>query len=185
MPSDESRIRDVRKAAALSIEIERTGAAFYRNVAELFSERHRTDLAATFGFLADSELRHQRHFEELIEQAGAEAGDAEEAAATTPTDPHRRPTLRLQAEDFAGDAYLRAIALRLVEEAVYRRLDRIDDPIDVVLRGIDMERSSLLFYQALQERLGAHPVLAEILAEERKHLVTLTAMLEENVFEGF
>jgi len=163
----------VRKSVELAIVAERIGATFYKNVAEVFSDRGRTDLAVTFGFLADEEKRHESRFREMLNF------DVPTVAIATLQD---APTTTIATLDIGADEYLTAVAVEMFNAAVYRKLDKIDDVVDVILKAIDLEKSSLLYYTGLKEVLGSDRILEEIIAEEKKHLVQFTTMLEENVF---
>jgi len=69
--------------------------------------------------------------------------------------------------------------------AIPRSLDlAVEDVIDVLLAAVELEKTAVLYYQGLLDAAGgAHQDLEIILAEEKAHLVKMTKMLEENLFQ--
>jgi rubrerythrin len=145
----------IQKSLELAAETERQGARFYARMAKKFADLK--DVAATFKQLAADEELHEKHFTELL--LGA------------PEDP-------LTAHQYDRDQYLRAVAIsEFIKADHFAGMDSIQTVQDALHHAIGLEKSTLVFYYGLKDEVGGD-ALDAIIAEEKRHIVSLTGRLE-------
>ena len=137
----------LRSAIEFAIKTERQGAKLYGWLAKLFGGH--AELGETFAGLARDETVHGDRFAALV----AELSD------DRPVGVEQRDYVRalLDAEVFF----------------LFRNIERIQQRDDALERALQLEKSTLLRYEAMRELLGAHPILEQIIAEERRHVVQI------------
>ena len=141
---------------ALAMEIEKSGHAFYKTVAEKFDS---PELAELFQFLADQEIAHYRFFEKLssgVQQLTVDAEEWEETSAYIKATTDNR--------FFVGEDR----AIQLAKTAT--------SPSHAIDLAIGFEKDTLLyFYELLNvtppESRGAAQKIVE---EEKRHVKMLT-----------
>lgn len=142
----------------MATELERRGIAFYE---ALEKKTHVEEGKRVFRFLADEEKRHLETFSELLGKV---------------------PEVFLDV-DAEASRYLGAI----VESGVLRRVLSgevnvealgVSEALDT---GIQVEKESILFYQSFLPFVAAEKRqwVEEVIAEEKRHLVRLSALKEE------
>ncbi len=140
----------------LAKEIEKSGHAFYKTVAESFES---PELSELFEFLADEEIAHFRFFDRLAAQAPPLAVDADEWEET-------RAYIKATTDGrfFSGEEK----AIRLARDA--------SDPAHALDIAIGFEKDTLLYFH---EILGVTPAESraaarEIVEEEKRHVRMLS-----------
>lgn len=150
------------QALRIAVDMELAGYDFYMRAMELSS---REDMREMMQRLALEELRHQRIFQEMYEERSAEDADS-------------RPF------DEEISTFLSAVAADIVFSGGMMKVmmeTDMDDAAAVLREGIGSEKNACLFYSRMIEYARdeeSREVFAEILAEEEKHLVDLTDILE-------
>lgn len=140
----------VQRAVEFAIKTERLGAEFYRKLAA----KHAADgeLTELFSLLARDEELHEASFTALRD---------------TLPEAERRPL------SDGDQEYLRAIATAEIFYGNNEALDpadRISTREDALRRALDLEKGSLLYYNAMRDALGPSDVLDGIIAAEKDHM---------------
>jgi rubrerythrin len=149
----------VRKAVEMAIQTEEVGIKFYQRIARTFEER--PEIAETFRRLAEDEKNHVARFRTLLE--------------TAPENPREMQSVPERLE------YLRAITVSEVFKGpAFKDLqDRVESMEDALQVALDFEKATLHVYLGLQDVVGEQESLAEVIAEERGHIVRLFSLLEK------
>ena len=130
-----------------AIQVEMKGRHLYTTLAERFSQD--AELHELFATLARDEQHHADHF-----------GKLRDAAAS-------RPPLSADQQ-----AYLRAASVSEIfsqEKGIEVNLDQIKSRDDALERAFNLEKASLLYYQAMKEVLQ-DDLLDSMIQEEKSHL---------------
>jgi rubrerythrin len=136
-----------------AVETERIGNEMYQKLAE--NHDHETELSGLFSRLADDERLHRAQLDEL-------ARTLDESQRRELTEREREYLRRISwAKVFHGD---------LDPLAVAERADNRDDALQI---ASNLERSTLIFYDACRDILGNEPVLEEIISMEKHHLTQI------------
>lgn len=145
----------LRKAVEFAVTTERLGAEIYEKLARRFAES--TELRDMFGTLARDEVAHEREFKALLDRLPAE-----------------KP---LQYEQ---EQYLRAMSISEVfsgDKGLHRRVDEISSREDALERVLNLEKSTLAFYQAMRDVIGGSEALDAIISAEKRHVVQVMRYL--------
>jgi rubrerythrin len=145
----------LRKAVEFAVTTEKLGAEIYQKLARRFADS--TELKDMFGTLARDEVAHEREFKALLDRLPAE-----------------KP---LQYEQ---EQYLRAMSISEVfsgEKGLHRNVDAITGREDALERVLDLEKSTLAFYQAMRDVLGGSEALDAIISAEKRHVVQVMQYL--------
>ncbi len=145
----------IDKAIDFAIETEKLGLHFYGRLARRFKDD--SELHEAFAQLARDEEQHAQRFAKLKEQLP----DKQEAM------------------QFGQQEYLRAIALSDVfskDKGIAKDTDAIDSKQDALERAFNLEKTTLLYYEAMKESLG-DKLLDEIINEEKRHVVALMKLM--------
>ena len=152
-----------REAIRIAAEIERKGERFYRMALGVAKDGAASTLLQ---MLRDQEKAHAARFDAmLLKLPREEQQDGE--------------------YDLESSAFLSAIAAEVVfPGGVLASLmnHKLDTLRDILLYAIGSEKDSLLFYFEMltdTQSETLRPVLREIIAEEKKHLYDLQALLEK------
>lgn len=147
-----------KEMVSLSIDIEKSGTAFYTAAAEKAKNKKSQEL---FQFLTKEEVKHEKMFEDLGKHLDDQASSSEEMAST---------------EEYKQ--YLQAV----VDSAIFNK----DDMDKGILKNekavkdyaLGREKSSVLFYSDLKKLVPekAKKTVDRIIAEERTHIVKLLAL---------
>jgi rubrerythrin len=145
-------------------KMEEDGARFYRNAAESVSSEEPRQLLLE---LADWEDKHRQTFIDMRKQVAGSGG----------------PGLDYDPDGEAAD-YLRTF----VDGRVFRiqsdageRLKQAEDLNDILRIAVGLEKDAILFYTGMKDVMPSDQEklkVDKILAEERKHVVTLTRLIE-------
>ncbi|MCG6964117.1 MAG: hypothetical protein LJE95_12705 [Acidobacteria bacterium] len=149
----------LRQAVQFAITTEQIGAEAYRRFARKLGDQ--PEVAQVFAQLAEDEERHEAEFRAIMESVpdhDAVPGYAEKYGY-------------LKAMSISEFFSPRAGLTRDAEDITTRE--------DALFRGIELEKASIAYYQALREVLGASEALDAILAAERQHLLKLAGMLDQ------
>jgi len=153
-----------REAIRIAAEIERKGERFYRMALGVAKDGAACTLLQ---MLRDQEKAHAARFDAMLLKLPKE--DAQQD----------------KAYDLESSAFLSAIAAEVVfPGGVLASLmsHKLDTLRDILLYAISSEKDSLLFYLEMLTETQSEtlkPVLREIIAEEKKHLYDLQALLEK------
>ena len=140
----------------IAVGIEEAGSEDYALCAKKFAD---PAIGDTFAYLAREELVHRDRFRSLRGEAGASGGAYPE-------------------EYFS---YLRIIGGVKIFETKKRALEDvmkdIQNPLDAVREAFDVEKTSIIYYTEMKDlyrgRTGIAALLDAIIAEERKHIMSL------------
>jgi rubrerythrin len=141
---------DIGQVVDLAIETERVGHDMYRKLAEDASSA--PELQKLFGKLADDERLHEAELRELKNELD------------------ERESRQLSDED---SAYLRGLAKDEIftgEKNAAAAAADIAEREDALQLAYNVEKSTLIYYGALEDVVGQHPVLERIIAMEKQHL---------------
>jgi rubrerythrin len=152
---------NVIEITRIAIDMEKEGQEFYRKASALAADEK---LRSMFILLAEQEKKHSEIFYDL-HKAFSEIGKLE--------------------DDYLYDEEVALYIKALVDNKVFRqeeleRIKKMDSMKDALQIGINSEMNSILFYSEMirntksAEVMGA---LSLILAEEKKHLVDLTNLI--------
>ena len=147
----------IQGALAFAVETERMGNEVYQKLAD--KNRDDSELRGLFNRLADDEKLHEAKLDEL-----SRALDADQRRELTDDE---REYLRSVSwtEVFRGDRDPIAVA------------DTISSSRDALEMAYDLERSTLIFYDACRDILGEEPLLEEVIDMEKHHLTQITKYL--------
>jgi rubrerythrin len=155
----------VLEGLRIAVEIERNGERFYREVKGMARS---SDAAAQIEALREQEEKHVAIFARMYREMAEKVEE--------------EPSLVFDEET---NAYLSAIAAEVVSPGgVLAALSR-ERPkhlAGVLVAAMNTEKDSILFYMELADAANdplAREAFRAIIEEEKKHLVTLQAMLEE------
>ena len=142
----------------LAVQTEVRGEAFYRQAAQQAQQPEAREL---FSYLADEEVKHKRIFQNLASSivfAEIESPDWQEAMDYI--------AAAVDSEFFAKDAPIRSAPKGAT----------IDE---MVRQAMTFEKQTLLFFHTLHDLVQApnRPVIDNVIAEERRHVVRLARML--------
>ncbi|MDI6851845.1 MAG: ferritin family protein [bacterium] len=143
----------------IAIAIEESGFEFYKEAENIVPK----DLKEVFHFLSKEELKHKETFEEILRGL---KGSRE---------------IRINDEDY--EDYVKAIGQIAVfkKNKLQEKIRTLDTPEKIIIFAIEMETTSINYYNFLLEveTEKNRSLLNQILAEERKHLATLTNILDK------
>ena len=152
---------NILEITKIAMDMEKEGQAFYRKAAALTTDEK---LSSMFILLAEQEKRHLELFFDLHKTFSEKNGINDEYIY-----------------DENVSLYMKALVENKVfKEAELTRIKNMDSMKDALGLGINSEKNSILFYTEIirntksTEVLG---VLSLILAEEKKHLVDLTNII--------
>jgi rubrerythrin len=147
-----------------AIRTEEIGAQMYKDLAARFPSD--PELRDLFAALAADEVEHGERFRALQGRAASSGGG------------------RISPEQ---GAYLRAMSMSDVfdTEKLARPADAIRTREDALERALHLEKSTLAYYQAMRDVLGADEVLDALIAVEKKHVIkVMHLMLTGAKFRG-
>lgn len=147
-----------RKAIEFAVKTEEAGAIFYRKMARRLSDNR--EIHDVFIKLAEDEDRHKEQFEALMEKVPEEFA-------------YKSQRERL--------AVLRATSMSeffLGEDGLFKNLDLINTPQDVLKRALRLEKDTLSYYLALRDLIGENSTVDAMIQAERNHIETLLNRIE-------
>jgi len=151
------------KAIDFAVETEKLGHHLYSRLARRFEGDE--ELHALFSTLAEDEKHHAEQFAQLRDVVAAQGDDL----------------------SFEQKQYLRAVSLSDIfsgEAGLGKKPDEIKDRNDALQRAYNLEKTTLLYYQAMKEVLD-HEIVDEMIAEEKKHLTrVMKYMVTDAEFRG-
>lgn len=144
----------------IAVRIEENGERFYREMSKRLADPQVKEL---FEDLADEEVKHREFYEALLAEAGGV--EAEEGSP---------------GEYFA---YLLSYADGIIfsQEVFEKRLKEITDEAGALEFAIGVEWDSINYYRELKGLVpeSQRQRLNDLIAEERRHFVTLTRLKKE------
>jgi rubrerythrin len=150
----------VHEVIELAIQTERVGYQFYTEMAEKFVDNK--DLVPLFKTLAAKELLHEKAYTDLknmIGETDAEIEGYEELSQ-----------------------YMRAIVeseFFLGQNKSLPSLNSIQSEKDAVACALGFEKETLLFFVGLRDVVKEKEIVDEIIAEEKRHIVWLDALIRK------
>jgi rubrerythrin len=131
----------------VAVATEEHGQAFYERLASRFAQAPK--LSETFMTPARDEASHRDAFANLKARVLR--------METTPT---RQRAMELQARSL--DAFFR--------EGVEKKVDSVASVEDVLEMALQLEKSTLAFYESMQEAFGKEPTLQSLIRAEKRHV---------------
>jgi len=146
----------LRSAVEFAVKTEEIGAAQYDRLAKQFAED--VELRELFSTLASDERMHEGQFRAHLSKL--------------PPEP-------LESVQYEKADYLRAMSISEMfhGERFRRAAETIGSREDALELSLGLEKSTLLYYQAMREVLGASDVLQAIIAAEKEHVVRVARYL--------
>lgn len=142
----------------MATELERRGIVFYET---LEKKTHAEEGRRIFRFLADEERRHLEIFSELLGKVPEVFLDVDEEASR-----------------YLGAIVESGVLRRVLNGEVNTEVLGVSEALDT---GIQVEKESILFYQSFLPFVAAEKRqwVEEVIAEEKRHFVRLSALREE------
>jgi rubrerythrin len=149
-----------------AVATEELGAKVYARLAAKFNSAQ--DISGLFARLAADEQVHKRQFSDLLKQAPEEVG----VSAT----PEKRE-------------YLKAMSISEFfshQHGPFQNVEKIQDRNDALQIAFEFEKATLGFYHAVEEVLGKHEILNQVMEAERNHVTVLmkALLVEGSKFRG-
>jgi rubrerythrin len=145
----------LRKAIELAITTEQIGASFYSRLEKKFGDQAK--LKQIFGQLVQDERSHEVQFRTILETVPEEA---------------------IGAQQYELYQYLRATAISsFFGKDAFKDVDKLDSSDDALGMALAFEKSTLQYYQAIQDILGEQKQLEQIIDAERGHVVALMKVI--------
>jgi rubrerythrin len=152
----------VKKVMKFAVVTEEMGAEYYASLAKKFSENK--ELADIFSRLADDERSHAAQFRGLAEEV---------------------PEDKIIAEDDGGVQMRAAVASQFFDRKELQQTDRIESKQDALTKALAFERSTLFYYQSLEDVLGKTPQIEALIQAEKSHMNNLMkVVLADAKFRG-
>jgi len=153
----------LHEALKLAVKTEQIGEKLYTRFAKKFAGDEK--VAEVFERLAKDERVHESQFQALLD---------------------RSPRTEGSAGRYEEDEYLRATAIsEFFKDDAFDKLDQIETPQDALAKAVALERTTLLFYQAIRDSVGPGTALDELITAEKSHLTTLMKVVLTNAeFRG-
>jgi rubrerythrin len=140
-----------------AVATEELGARVYSRFAAKFRENR--DIAQIFTQLAADEQVHKQQFGELLKKAPEEVGIS--------SSPEKREYLKaMSVSEFFSH-----------HRGPFEDVDKIQDRDDALQRALDFEKATLGFYRAVEDALGPHELLTQIVQAEKNHVIVLMKAL--------
>lgn len=150
----------IKEIIDIAIGLEETGNKFYTKCSTKFKNK---DIIETFSFLAKEELAHKEIFESFAPEDMDVSGQYNDE-------------YYLYMKSIGGG---RVFAK---EQDIDKFLSSIDSPEEAIRKALADEKEAILFYSELKPYFQKNDkiikILDEIIAEERKHVLTLVGLLE-------
>ena len=140
-----------------AIVTEENGAKFYGRLAKKFSENQ--EIANLFELLSKDEQVHKQQFSELLKQVPQEVGET--------SAPEKSQYVRAMS---IGEFFSRY-------QGPFVDIDKIENRDDALEKVFGFEKTTLGFYQAVQDVLGENPTLSEVIETEKSHITRLMKVL--------
>jgi rubrerythrin len=140
-----------------AIATEEFGSENYARLAEKFS--HIPEIAELFTTLSEDELVHKQQFSQLRAKAPQEAAEGQSSERND---------------------YLKAMSCSLFfsrYQGPFKDVDTVKDRDDALQKALDFEKATLGFYKAVEEVQGSSALLAQIIEDEKSHVVAIMKAL--------
>ena len=146
----------------IAIETERQGAAFYESLAACAQDERVKEECQR---LVEFEREHEKTFRHLLGQRDIQRA-LDSLQPSQLSDEYREYLSALVHSNMLPD-----------EEAARQLADEAESEVEAINVALQMEKNTILFYQELQNLLGAEVgVLQTILDEERSHVYQLNEL---------
>jgi rubrerythrin len=145
----------LKQVLEVAVAIEERGAKYYSGLASKFGGE--PALAETFDRLAKDELSHAAQFRKLAAAASPDSSVA-------PSDPAYYSLRAAAVGDFFSDE-------KAPDPATVRT------PADALAKALELEKSTLFYYRAVEDAIGASPELSELIAAEKAHLTAIMRVI--------
>jgi rubrerythrin len=149
-----------------AVATEELGAKIYARLAAKFNGAQ--DVSELFSRLAADEKVHKRQFSDFLKQAPEEEG--------TSATPEKREYLKaMSISEFFSHRH-----------GPFQNVEKIQDRNDALQVAFEFEKATLGFYRAVEEVLGKHEILSQVMETERNHVVILmkTLLVDGSKFRG-
>ncbi len=157
-----SDLLNVTEVIEFAVYIEQNGYTFYNETKNKFDDQGLQDL---FQFLGDEELKHEKTFKALVEQAGAFT-------------PH---------ESYAGEyeAYMRDFLKMHAlgnDEALKNKIAGIKDAAGAVAMALEFEKDSIVLFTILKKYISGskgEDLVDNIIQEELTHIYKINSFYNQ------
>ena len=140
-----------------AVATEDLGEQFYRQMAAKFDGE---ELKSLFHRLANDEADHKKRFVKLLSSAEAEDREGEPEV-------ERKELLQaMSMNDFFSQS-----------RGPFSNLEEVETVKDALERAFGFEKAAVSFYQAVQDVLGPNQTIAELVEEEKKHVVAIMKVM--------
>ena len=152
-------IEDVTLKGCLEFAIatEERGAKIYAGLASTFSANQ--EIAQLFSRLAEDEQVHRQQFSQFLKNA-----PSEEKIISSPGERDYLKAMSLS--DFFSQ-----------QSGPLRDIEKIQDRSDALQKVLEFEKATLGFYKAVEDVLGPHEMLSQVIEVEKNHVVVLMKAL--------
>jgi rubrerythrin len=146
----------LRSAVEFAVKTEEMGAALYERLTKRFPEDQ--ELRELFSTLARDERMHEGQFRAHLGQL---------------------PPEKTEGVQYERADYLRAMSISEIfhGERFHQAAEAITSREDALELCLSLEKSTLLYYEAMKEVLGGSEVLQAIIAAEKEHVVKVARYL--------
>ena len=153
----------VRKAVELAITTEQLGADYYTRMERKFGDK--AELKEIFAQLTKDEKAHEAQFKAILKHVPEDEPDQKQ---------------------YELYQYLRATAIsEFFNKNYFKTIENVDAADEALGHALAFEKSTLQFYQAIQEILGDNKELASIIKAEKGHVVALMkVIMADSKFRG-
>jgi rubrerythrin len=143
----------LRKAIEVAVATEELGAKYYQEIAKKFSGEK--EVVEVFGQLAEDEVAHESQFKKLLDEVPPDEVGSSDAG------------LLLRA----------AATSQFFDQKALEDTAEIKSATDALAKALAFERSTLFYYQSLQDVLGKSAQLQKLIDAEKSHVTTLMKVI--------
>lgn len=143
----------LRKAVEFAIKTEELGEKLYTKLAKKFADQ--AEIKQLFETLAKDEATHQRQFSALLSRLPDPDG----------------------AIPYEQDQYLKAMAITDIFYGLRKAFEGTESVEDAMHRALQLEKNTILYYQAMRDAIGGDEALDKLIAIEKQHALQLTRHL--------
>jgi rubrerythrin len=147
----------LRSCVEFAVVTEELGAKFYGRLARKFAGNR--EIASLFELLGKDEQEHKEQFSKFLQNLPEEVGVS-------------------HAPEQIG--YLRAMSISEFfspYQGPFMDVEKIESRDDALEKAFGLEKATLGFYQAVQDVLGAKPVLTKVIEAEKSHINRLMKVM--------
>jgi rubrerythrin len=142
-----------RRAVEFAIKTEQLGAKIYGKMAKKFSDND--EIKELFETLAQDEVTHEKQFIALLDELEQPDGPV----------------------PYEQDQYLRAMSISDIFYGLHKGFDQVETREDALGRALQLEKNTILYYQAMRDILGDNDSIEAIIKIEKQHAIRIARQL--------